>query len=59
MKVIKVTGEIGSGKSTFIFEQGAKFVAGIQGISFYEKDGIIYIESNQEIEFSNINIEKK
>ena len=59
MKVIKVTGEQESGKTRFIEDTiGAEPIEGVECCMLYEKDGVIYIDSNEGVEFLTLNIEK-
>ena len=60
MKVINVTGKQGCGKTRFIEDTiGAQPIEDVKCCMLYEKDGIIYIDSNEEVEFLTLNIEKK
>jgi Ni2+-binding GTPase involved in maturation of urease and hydrogenase len=60
MKVIKVTGKLGVGKTRFIEDTiGAQPIEDVKCCMLYEKDGVIYIDSNEEVEFLTLNIEKK
>jgi Ni2+-binding GTPase involved in maturation of urease and hydrogenase len=55
MKVIKVTGKLGVGKTRFIEDTiGAQPIEDVKCCMLYEKDGVIYIDSNEEVGFFNI-----
>ncbi len=50
MKVIKVTGKSGVGKTRFIEDTiGAEPIEDVKCCVLYEKDGVIYIDSNEEV----------